>query len=511
MWTHNIADAVCRYEIDNSAIVGYQIWEFFDPILGSAAVFFRILSGCLYISFAVFSNDAPEDHKAGKPFLRSTSVDANSPIDDEVKENTVGITEFMMSNRKVRKQTLTIFNEPGATVTDFYYSAQNDRFYRNTIRSYYGSVLAFLLIVVPFVAYDALARHAGKKQESQKKYAVEIAINILLIGFNGWFIINGLLNAECVKRLFRCIKPANSDEDSKSNNARRAECEKSGCSGFETCGICHSCKFHCKGVQRFLHTVEQTNVEIPVFFIFTIFSLVFYIALAVIEDGGDLAADIMGIFAVILQSVFVFWTALVHNPLKLLRLGNHHHSFNSFLLSLLFATTVGSLVVDIEREHLDYEVHDKWYLRVLAPLLVDFRVHATILTYSVLTEFLQQRLTEHEIEKKEIFERVHNVKSLADGSKCYRPGCKMLYYKEKDDVFWKCAKGSCQSEPYCSDCFKKLIVKVGFCPTCRDSVTCKSNVNSSDVNENKDSTHVDFGLGTKSHEEKNSKEQSCLD
>ncbi|XP_062501624.1 uncharacterized protein LOC134178751 [Corticium candelabrum] len=509
MWGHSIGDTVCRYEIDNSAIVGYQIWEFFDPIFGSAVVFFRILSGCLYISLAVASSDAPEDHKAGKPYLRSGSVVSNSPINENDKANIVGITEFMMSNRKVRKQTLTIFNEPGAIVTNFYYSAQNDRFHRNNIRSYYGSVVAILFVVVPFVAYDALARHVGKEQESQLKYAVELVINILLIGLNGWFIISrgGCPSAECIKGLF-CCKRKDLNE-TKSTTAKHAECKIPDCTSSQKCGICKCCKVHrCKGLCRFFHIVQHTNVEIPVFLTFTFCSVAFYIALAVVEHGGDRATDITGIVAVILQSVFVFWTALVHNPLKLLRRGNHHHTWNSVFLSLLFATTLGSLTVDIEREHLDHDVHDKSYLRAFAPLLVDFRVHAAILTYSVLSEFFQQRFTEHEMEKKNIFKPVSNERLLADECKCERPGCNVIYCKEKDEVFWKCTEKTCQSEMYCSNCYKELIVKVGFCTKCGDPATCKSSANSRDDNDNNDSTHANSVQRIEHQEVNNNEEQA---
>ena len=502
MWGHSIGDAVCRKEIDNAAIVGYQIWDFFDPIFGSAVVFFRILSGCLYISLTVPSDHPPEDHNAGKPYLISTSENVNNHIDENDKKNSIGVTEFMMSNRKVRKQTLTIFNEPGTsgTVTNFYYSAQNDRFHRNTIRSYYGSVVAILFVVVPFVAYDALARHVGKKHEGQLKYVVELTINILLIGLNGWFIIfqGGFPNAESAKRLLGCTRKG---QHTRRYSAIPAECEVSDCSISQKCSGCKCCELHCKGVQRFLHmakhVVEHTNIEIPVFFVFSLFAVCFYIASAVVEHGGDRATDIIGIFSVILQSTFVFWTALVHNSLNLLRHGNYHHSWNSFLLSLLFAVTVGSLAVDIEREHVDHEVHNKWYLRVFAPLLVDFRVHAAILTYSVLSEFDQQRLTERDIEDKKIFERVDNEPSLAEGSECHRLGCKTLYSRESDDAFWKCtaAGNGCQSKPYCNDCFKEFIVKVGFCPTCGDQITCKPTMSSNDNNINNDSTHADSGQG----------------
>ncbi|XP_062501585.1 uncharacterized protein LOC134178714 isoform X2 [Corticium candelabrum] len=387
----------------------------------------------------------------------------------------------MMSTQKVRKQTLTIINEPGST--NYYYSAQNDRFHRNIIRSYYGSVFVILVVVVPFVVYDALARHVGKKQNVGRRYAVEIAVNILLIVLNGWYIVSrgGSPNAECIKGLFCWIptvrRRRKNPDGRKSNTEKRAECVKSDCNSLQNCGVCQCCKLHCKGVQRLLHVVLHTNVESPIFFIFTVSAIVFYIALAIVatvEQELARATDIIAIFAVFFQSVFVFWTTLVHNPLKLLRRGHRCHSINSFLLSLLFASAVGALAVDIEREHLDPTVHENWYLRALAPLLVDFRVHAAILAYSVRSEFCQQRFTKGEIEDKGIFRRV-DEESMGEG--CVRPGCKAVYSKESSVVFWRCITEddtyACNSKFYCNDCFENLIVKVGFCLICADAVTCE--------------------------------------
>ncbi|XP_062501204.1 uncharacterized protein LOC134178354 [Corticium candelabrum] len=440
MWGHSIADAACRSDIDNAAIVGYQVWEFFDPVFGSAIVFFRILSGCLFISLAFHSNDSPEDENAEPQYDRF-----HTPINRNDEENIVGIIKFMTSNRNVRKQTLTIFNDPEATTTDLYFSAQTERFHRNTIRSYYGSVFVVLFAVVPFVTYDTLARHVGKPQDSKPKYAVELTINILLIVLNGWYIISC---GWCPK------KKKNGDNTMKSNTAN------------------YACNF-CKNIKETWKKKFHFNAEFWIFLVFTVSAIIFNILLAKVEGGQDLATDITAIIAVILQSVFVFWTALVPSTLELtlLRRGHRHHSFSCLLLSLLFAITVGALAVDIEREHFGSTVHHYSFLRALAPLMVDFRVHAAILTYSVLSEFFQQRFTKREIKDKGIFEQVSG--SLTEEPECFRTGCK------RDDckVFWKCTNNKCNSGAYCNKCFTNFIVKLGFCPTCSlkvDSDSCQT-------------------------------------
>ena len=485
MWGHSIADTVCRSEVDNAAIVGNQVWELFDPIFGSAIVFFRILSGCLYISLALLSilkNHTEDDSSRNVDERNGDEGNGDERNGDERngderngderngdegngderngderngdegngdessdEANFMGVAKFMYSNRnKVWKQTLTISNTPGANTITISYSARDTRFYRNTVRSYYGTIVAVVFAVAPVVAYDTLARQVGKTQKSERKHFVELVLNGLLIFLSGLFIIcrGRCCICEWKKELFDCLR----------NRQQISRC----CSSDHECHVCKCDVSEC--IKQFLR-----NIEIPVFFIFTIFSGIFYIALAGSEQGVDLATDIVGLFAVILQSVFVFWTALIPNPLNLLLRGHTHHSWNSFFLSLLMATTLGSLAVDIEREHWGPTVHDKPYLRALAPLLVDFRVHAAILTYSVRSEFNEQRFTTREIEEKGIFERVPRE------PECFRPGCKQVCRNDSDG-YWKCTKPECTSRAYCNSCFTDLMVKVGFCPTCAPEV-----------------------------------------
>ena len=420
MWSHSIADSVCRSEVDNAAITGQQLWSFLDPVFGSAVVFFRILSACLYISLARSSSKERHDPRTGTTYyLRLPRTDHDEELQKSCSQR---LLDFMMSSqRNVNntnvEQQITAYHDRDHTY--FYYSVLDDRQQRNTVRSLYGTIIGIPFVAVPFVAYDALARRAGKEQDSYLKYAVGIATNSYLI-------------------IVLCIL------------IFLALCSSKSCSGFKD-----NCKSYLKGVV----TNVKSNVEAQVFVIFSITGVVFYGMLAGVQHGGDLASDILGILAVVLHAIFIFFTIFSGHRLELFGQGIHKHTRISVLLSLLFAVTLGSLAVDIEREHLDHDVHDKPYLRALAPLIVDFRVHAAILTYNVLSEFLSQQ-TSKELENT--FEEFPQT----EGN---RPPCSWcrLNQEERETASWKCTVCT-NTHNYCEKCYRGFVRKVGKCPKMLD-------------------------------------------
>ena len=362
MWVHGIGDGVCRSEVDNAAIIGQQLWSFLDPVFGSAVVFFRILSMCLYFSLAFSSSEERHDPGTGSIYyLRWSCIDC-----EEVKSLKTGnrrLLDSIMDNngQKVNvEQKMKLYHDHDFTYC--YYSALDDRHQRNVVRSLYGALLGIPIVTTPFVAYDVLIRNAGKAQDSHKKFGVEIATNTSLIIILIVLIVSACAASERCCCSKKCLKQA------------------------------------------------VTNVEAWVFGIFTVTEVVFYGLLVGVQDGGDLAAHVLGLFTVVLHAVFIFFTNFSGHHLELFWRGVHMHTRISVCLSLLFALTLGSLAVDIEREHHDHDVHDKPYLRAFAPLIVDFRVHAAILTYNVLSEFRSHRTSKEELKKG--FEEISQAPNL---------------------------------------------------------------------------------------------------
>jgi hypothetical protein len=421
LWGHSIADNVCRYEVDNGAIVGQQLWSFLDPLFGSTIVFFRILSGCLYISLAYYSHHDRVDARSGNYYHKRS--EPSNLEDQALKSTNRKMLEFMMSgdlSKASGEHKMKMYQDK--SVTYWYYSKVDDNQQRKRMRSLVGAVTAIPVVTILFVAYDALARHAGKEQETQLKYAVEVAANSVLI-----------ITIACVIVLF-CYCYRTDREDPK--------CSLS-------CGRILSCVNQC-------WKDAIINVESIVFFIFTVTGVVFYGLLTGVEDEGDRAADILGILAIVVHAFFIFSTNFSENRLKLFGPSSKRHTRMAALLLVLFAVTLGSLVVDIEREHLDHDVHDKPYLRAFAPLIVDFRLHATILTYNVLSEFIDHGRQEQQLKKK--FAKVSKPEEV---KRCFFiPSCPRL-----TTVYWKCLDSSCKTPHiYCDHCFKNIITKVGCCP-----------------------------------------------
>jgi hypothetical protein len=109
----------------------------------------------------------------------------------------------------------------------------------------------------------------------------------------------------------------------------------------------------------------------------------------------------------------------------------------------------------------------------LAPLLVDFRLHAAILTYNVLSEFLdrhRQKDLETQFEEASAEDRRLQVR-------CSMPCCPAREEDKSEKkgngkvhVSWKCKGDKCSSNHdnaihyYCGHCFEDFIIRVGCCP-----------------------------------------------
>ena len=317
LWAHSIADAACRSQLDNAHIIGREMWEFFEPFLASAFVFFRILSGCLYFYLATSLPETVEGESNDKPFAHFERTSLHSSMSEDEK-NVLGLTRFMLRNQAVSKQSLTVCQ--GKNATTVYYSTKN---YRNQ-EIYFASVIVIPFAVIPFVAYDSVSRHSKNMKNTQLKFIVEVVINITVTLVCLWLICcHFVLSWKKSKKCLKCTK--------RLNGTNCKECAASDCNNCQCSFVCKYCQDHCR-CNLFEHKLKQFDVEITVFFVFTLMAAIFYIMAVSVESGGDRAADILGLFAVILQSLILFSTILVHKPLKLVQ-------FNcriSFFLSIFF-------------------------------------------------------------------------------------------------------------------------------------------------------------------------------
>jgi hypothetical protein len=480
------------------------MWSFFDPLFASSFIFFRILSACLYFSFAVASSEERHDPQSGSLYyLKGSPNSVESPPSDGTANSTAGnvnpgsssvslekgnkgLLDFMLKrdgNVDVQKRDvehkMKIYHDHERGSTYCYFSVVSGQQQLNNTRRIYTRMLAIPFVTIPIVAYDVFVRDAGIEQEhsNSKKSTVEMVVNTAMIGFLGiligWRLVSGTYRSPCCCR-----------------------CDPIGCVKY--------CYNGCMKVMR----RTLCNVEGVVFLAFSAGGIVFYITEAVLYEKAIehknvtahenvtkqerpiiLAADSLGSFAVLLHSIFIVSTNFSGHQLERFKRGVH--SCCNFLITLplavLFALTLASLGIDIEREHHDDLVHHSPRLRGIAPLIVDFRVHAAILTYNVLAEFHRQRITKKEVD--ETFKKSKPAGKENSTEKCCMPRCSKKTKTEgsgspanseetttgcmssrcRSDakvVLWKCSKEKCSGEHYfCDVCFKDFVTKLKECPT----------------------------------------------
>ena len=153
------------------------------------------------------------------------------------------------------------------------------------------------------------------------------------------------------------------------------------------------------------------------------------------------------------------------------KLCQRHSILASSCLGLLFCLSVSSLIISIQREEYDESIDNVLVLHILIPLLVDFRIHAAILSFSMISDFIEH----HYVEGLECHDlRTEPTESdISCNCTCAMPGCGKKIYPAPE-YHMTCSKDDCYNM-FCSECCDVVICQTGTCTCAFEETASDSN------------------------------------
>ena len=202
-----------------------------------------------------------------------------------------------------------------------------------------------------------------------------------------------------------------------------------------------------------------SNAEGLTFSIFgaaaVMFHLIAFGYFFILNEGssrGNFWTSVFGIFSSFFQ-LFVILTVKFGNKTDVAA-AHRHPSLIAWAMAVLFSLSLSSLVVAIQREEFDDLIERFLPFKVLMPLLVDFRTHASLLNFSMLTDFLQHRYP------KEVDYMQLQQNYSEEIAHCAVPGCNRRIFPGPE------LHMGCQTcgRQFCEECYTVVISQTRTCP-----------------------------------------------
>lgn len=440
-WGDTIVNSVCKFDRDNGVVIGDDAWKMVRPLLRSSIVFFRILSACLYWTLAF-----PQLGKQ-RQCLRSCDKAAQ-----ELKSRVCGISELMCGiatanpsqcrplHRRVREQTVRCVRH-GDSVR-FSYNIVTSKQLRLADNMYVLSFPAIAIVAVPPFMYGVMTSDDDENGIYGYRFMVELllAASILIISLSLLFLVP----------VFQSTTPP-------SNTGY----------GAVSCDIFQQSLSRSERIQLWMKRNNWLlNAEALTVSIFGIATVIFHTAAAAwfakskgTSSVRNTAMSAMSMVASLAQ-LLVILSIKFRSQVDVVRV-RRYASWVASAAGLLFCLSLSSLVVGIQREEYDEHIHEFVPLHILMPLLVDFRVHASILNFSLMTDFLEHRYPKG-IDYRHL--DGNSSRHFDTGShSCAVPGCGRAIYPGPE-YHMTCAEQDCQRQ-FCHDCCDVIISQTGTC-TC---------------------------------------------
>jgi hypothetical protein len=383
----------------------------------TALAFYRVLSACIYFTLAL-----PQYHIHCKPQLdnslstfHSRMLSISSIVSKVASGEVAAKRRSRFLKRRVTEQTVRCVRRSG-TVR---YSYQTLTFGQLRlvdnllVCSFPGIVVIFL---PPFL-YGVMIRTAGYHRPSPNKYLVELIVSWITLGL-----------------AFLCLVIV-PDYSFKRNDHRISLSDKKTLSWL-------------------------LNAEALTLFVFGCGSILFYftagVSFLLYTDGvdsprGEAVSSFISSLSCFSQLTFILLVKFRKSVNQ--ALARRYSNWLGSVLALQFAASLSALIVSIQREEFDPIIHNWKTLLGLTPLLVDFRVHVTILLYSMLADFVK-----HRYRKGIDMDMIPFPTSLQTNIHCGMPGCNSL----ASCRIGRCNRVGC-GRSYCAVCFDGILSQVGSC------------------------------------------------
>lgn len=416
-WGDAVSHTVCYNDQDNGIIVGEHVWPLLKPLTRTAVAFYRILSACIYFTLALpakHPNSISQRSSCLDTFQSRMSSIATVVSKVASADMTTGRRAHPLT-RRITEQTVRCVRRAGT----IRYSYQTLTFGQlrlidNVLICAFPGIV---IILLPPFLYGLMIRTAGGHQPSGSKYQVELALSWMILGLTFCCLV--LIPDYSLKR-----KAHDFPSMAKGRLSWLVDAEALTLLVFGLASIL------CYLISGIFFSIYTDDLESP---------------------RGESATAFVTCFSCLSQLVLILLVKFrkrVHRSLA-----RRYSNWLGAALTLLFAASLSALIVSIQKEEFDELVHEWKSLHSLMPLVVDFRVHVVILTYSMLVDFVEHRY------RKGVYLDVLPVPgSWASQPKCGMPGCNTLV----SDGVGRCSRNGC-GRGYCSVCFDNILSQVGSC------------------------------------------------
>jgi hypothetical protein len=425
---------------DNEEIFGKEVWANVRPLLRSGLVFFHIISAFLYWTLTI------EDHPTEK-LIRERMRREKARIN--LNRRIRGLSELMAKLATVDHVTIEGFRNCEQYLQILRYG-DSIRYSLKLVTPgqvwlsdlmYMFSFPALLIILVPPFTYLYLLHHEGKEfPDADYKFTVDLTLDSLITCLCG-VLLMALPN----------WSPPETDRSSILESFAQRKIRP----------------FSERVISWFTSKVWLFNAEAMSIIVFGLASVMFCItSVTEMESKVEVVTSIFGIVSTVTQLITIL--VIKFRGKRHRRLARSHSTLISVCLGFLFCVSLSSLIVTIIREDTDKTVHHDPLLRTLMPFLVDFRVHAVILNFSMATEFIQHRYPEG-LEYRDL--RRTGTVELERSGNCYCAmfGCgRQIFVAPEYHV--ACSEENCD-KVYCSECNDVVISQLGMCVCALCSLT----------------------------------------
>ena len=445
-WGSTITDSVCKFDLDNGIVVGKDIWVLLRPLLRSSIVFYRILSACLYWTLA-FPEQETNRQLVPRRYDRAAAV---------LTRRVCGICRLMCNiatanlppdrpqpaHWRVSEQTVQCVRN--GNDARFTYKVVTSKQLRLADNLYVASFPGVAAILIPPFMYGFMSPEEGNNNGFLgDRFIVELILCGLIICFS--------------LSLLLALFPANS------NGSREIDGDDDIARDAEGYDIFDPGQPDCR-LERFKSWLNGKkwifNAEALTFSIFGTAAVIFHL-IAVgyfsnkseVSSHGNMWTSLFGIFSSFFQLLVIL--AVKFRNKTDAATARRHSSLIASSMAILFSLSLSSLVVAIQREEFDDHIERFLPFKILMPLLVDFRIHASLLNFSMLTDFLQ-----HRYPKGDDFMRLQRNYS-EEIAHCAVPGCNRRIFPGPE-LHMTCKRCGRQ---FCDECCDVVISQTRTC-TC---------------------------------------------
>ena len=424
LWADALFDAACRVEPDNAILFGDDFWIICKPIFKAALVALRILSALLFLMLAMHSDDYDRDTQEASSKKESSDKESNELTKEQttLAEKTIrkyesqteglaraidqvgAVIKILMCDLKTSKDELslkeTVQNNKGMLK-----KSHSEFSVASRIKRTLSPTLKFMLkrTNLNYGVSIRLSRMSG-----DKFFFTAEAISSKQVGTEGFiraFSFFGLLFILIPPVVLGySLKLLKDDDVAKYAPELVIHIIVISCCCFLLIPSSPCCHWSIKTRMTLLERVKDLvfNPELTAVTIFCIFGGVIYHFLLFVLLSKENRFFVTGwpqvdVFSAVVSAVLklvVIWIFRMHKGATFRK---RNDSLTEVVLGLLVVCSISLLIMDIQREEFDKNEHiliHHGYLwvepliGVLAPLSIDFDLHAALLLYCVFYDYV---------------------------------------------------------------------------------------------------------------------------